>query len=266
MNKTVFVSLVLIIFAVSTSCFSFSTNLNIPITRGDTSIYADINPDRKMEIITVSFPRLKDGGIYDYVLIIDNDTTMGVFEIMDDAFAYLIDIDQSDGYREVVLMALGPSDMTDYKIFRYSEEKIIKIGDVYGFFGINTDGDGILKANEWMGFWTREQLYKLDNELMVLLPIPKDVYSLDVDVTVTKSFEILSERIDGAEVLEDLLPGTEIKLIGADTSPSFFYNNNRGYIDDYNRDWYLIRTYDGTEGWARLETFRDLVDGLIWAG
>ena len=79
-----------------------------------------------------------------------------------------------------------------------------------------------------------------------------------------KSFEILSERIDGAGVVANLVPGTKIKLIGADTSPSFY--NNMGYLDNYNRDWYLIRTNDGKEGWARLETFRDLVDGLIWAG
>jgi hypothetical protein len=264
MNKTVFAYLVLIIFVISGYCFSSSNNLAIPLTFGDTSIYADINPDRKREMISVSFPRLKAGGIYDYVLIIDNDTTRGVFENMDDALVCLIDIDQSDDYQEVVLMAIGPSDMTDYKIFRYSGGKIIKIGDVNGFFGINTEGDGILKANEWMGFWMREQLYKLDNELMVLLFIPKDICSLDVDATVTQSFEILSERIDGAGVVKNLKPGTKIKLIEADTSPRCY--NNMGYLDDYNCDWYLIKTDNGTEGWARLETFRDLVDGLIWVG
>jgi hypothetical protein len=264
MNKAVFVSLVLIFFAVSTYCFTFSANLNIPMTQGDTSIYTDINPDRKIETISVFFPSLKDGGIYDYILTIDNDTSRGVFEMMDDALVLLIDIDQSDGYREVVLMALGPSDMTDYKIFRYQGGKIIKLGDVLGFFGITANGNGILKANEWMGFWMREQLFKLDNGLMALLPIPQDIYSLDVDATVTKSFEILSERIDGAEVVGNLEPGTEIKLIGADTSPSCY--NNVGYLDTYNCDWYLIRANDGTEGWARLETFRDFVDGLIWAG
>ncbi len=264
MNKPGFISFVLIFLAVFTQCFSFVANSNIPITKGDTSIYADINPDRKMETISVSFPRIKDGGIYDYVLIIDNDTTKGVFEIMDDAMVSLIDIDQSDGYKEVVIMALGPSDMSDYKIFRFRGGKIVKIADVFGFFGIETDGDGILKADAWMGFWTRDQLYKLDNELMALLPIPKDVYSLDVDLTVNKSFEILSERIDGAVVIKSLEPGTKIKLIGADISPSCY--NNMGYIDDFNCDWYLIRTNDGIEGWARLETFRDLVDGLIWAG
>ncbi|MFC2092300.1 hypothetical protein ACFLSV_00230 [Bacteroidota bacterium] len=264
MKKFFFVSFVSILFAVSASCFSFSAKLNTKMTLGDTSIYADINPDRKMEVISVYFPRLKDGEIYDYVLTIDNDTAKGVFDIMDNAMVYLIDIDQSDGYQEVVLMAIGPSDMTDYKIFRYSGGKIIKIGDVNGFFGINTEGDGILKANEWMGFWLREQLYKLDNELMVLLLIPKDICSLDVDATVTQSFKILSERIDGAGVVKNLKPGTKIKLIEADTSPRCY--NNMGYLDDYNCDWYLIRTDDGTEGWARLETFRDLVDGLIWAG
>ena len=264
MNKIVFASLLLFFFAVSTSCFSFSGNLNIPMIRGDTTIYTDINPDRKMEIISVSFPRLKNGGIYDYVLTIDNDTTKGVFDIMDNAMVHLIDIDQSDGYREVVLMAIGPSDMTDYKIFRYRGEKIVKIGDLSGFFGIDTDGYGTLKAIVWMGFWMKEQLYKLDNELMALLPIPKDIYSLDVDVTVTKTFEILSERIDGAMVVKSLKSGTKIKLIGADTSPRCY--NDMGYQDDFDSDWYLIRANDGTEGWARLKTFRDLVDGLIWAG
>lgn len=264
MNKTIFVSLVLIIFAVSTSCFSFSTNLNIPMIQGDTTIYTDINPDRKMEIIFVSFPRLKNGGIYDYVLTIDNDTAKGVFDIMDNAMVHLIDIDKSDGYKEVVLMAIGPSDMTDYKIFRYSGGKIVKIGDLSGFFGIETDGYGTLKAIVWMGFWMKEQLYKLDNELMALLPIPKDVYSLDVDITVTKTFVILSERIDEAMVVKSLKSGTKIKLIGADTSPRCY--NDMGYQDDFDSDWYLIRANDGTEGWARLKNFRDLVDGLIWAG
>lgn len=262
MNKSVFVTHILFFIAISTYCFA--TSFNIPIIKGDTSIYADINPDRKVESISVSFPRLNNGGIYDYILTIDNDTTGGVFEMMDGALVSLIDIDKSDGYQEVVIMAIGPSDMTDYKIFRYSGGRIIKIGNVNGFFGINTDGDGILRANEWMGFWMREQLYKLDNGLAALLPIPQDIYSLDVDATVTKTFEILSERIDGSDVVGNLGPGTKIKLIKADTSPSFY--NNMGYLDNYNRDWYLIRTKDGTEGWARLESFRDFVDGLIWAG
>lgn len=262
MNKTIFVSHMLLFIVVSTYCFA--TSFNVPIIKSDTSIYADINPDRKMETISVSFPRLNNGGIYDYILTIDNDTTKGVFEMMDEALVSLIDIEQSGGYREVVIMAFGPSDMTDYKLFRYSRAEIVKVGDINGFYGINTDGDGILRANEWMGFWMREQLYKLDNELVALLPIPQDIYSLDVDATVTKSFDILSERIDGANVVESLTSGTKIKLIGADTSPSFY--NNMGYLDNYNYDWYLIRTNNGTEGWARLESFRDLVDGLIWAG
>lgn len=154
--------------------------------------------------------------------------------------------------------------MNDHKIFRYRDNKIVKLGDFSQYFGLGTNGDGILKADEWMGFWTKTELFKLDNEYNKLLLIPQVTYSLDVDAIVIKPFVILSERINGADILKTLRPGTKIKLIEADTSPKCL--DVKGYVDDFNCDWYLIKTEDGTTGWARLETFRDLVDGLIWAG
>jgi len=154
--------------------------------------------------------------------------------------------------------------MNDHKIFRYRNNKIIKIGDLIQYFGFNTTGDGMLKADEWMGFWTKTELFKLDNEYNKLLLVPQDTYSMDIDAVVTKPFDIISERINESVIIKTLQPGTEIKLVEADTSPTCF--TNKGYVDDFNCDWYLIKTEDGTTGWARLETFRDLVDGLIWAG
>jgi hypothetical protein len=223
-----------------------------------------INPDKKMEIITVTFPGLKGGSIYDFILTIDKDTAKGVFELMDDAMVQLFDIDETDGFIEIVITALGPSDMNDHKIFRYRDNKIVKVGDLSQYCGFNSIGNGILKADEWMGFWTKTKLFKLDNEYNTLLLIPQDTYSLDIDVVVTKPFDILSERIDGSDTITTLQPGTKIKLIEADTSPKCL--SDKGYVDDFNCDWYLIKTEDGTTGWARLETFSDLVDGLIWAG
>ena len=217
-----------------------------------------------MEIITVTFPGLKGGSIYDFILTIDKDTTKGVFVLMDDAMVQLIDIDETDGFVEIVITALGPSDMNDHKIFRYVGGKIVKVRYLSQYFGFNSNGNGILKADEWMGFWTKTELFKLDNEYNKLLLIPQDTYSLDIDAIVTKPFNILGERIDGSDILTTLQPGTKIKLIEADTSPKC--TNEKGYVDDFNCDWYLIKTEDGTTGWARLETFRDLVDGLVWAG
>ena len=242
----------------------YSLDSRIYKLSADTTIKAGIDPDKKIEIINVSFPNLRGSSIYDFVLTVENDTAKGIFEMMDDAVVQLTDIDNTDGFIEIVITALGPSDMNDHKIFGYRGNKIVKLGDFSQYFGFSSNGDGILKAEEWMGFWTKTELFKLDNEYNKLLLIPQETYSLEIDAVVTTPFNILRERINGSNIVKTLQHGTKIKLIEADTSPICL--TDRGYVDDFNCDWYLIKTEDGKTGWARLETFRDLVDGLIWAG
>jgi len=78
MNKILFLVTMCLFFLSSTDHNAYSIDSKIFQLSADTTIKAGINPDKKMEIISVTFPGLKGGSIYDFILIVDNDTVKGV--------------------------------------------------------------------------------------------------------------------------------------------------------------------------------------------
>ena len=81
----------------------------------DTVINADINPNRKVEKVEVTF---HEG--YQYTLKVDNKEYKGEIVNGEYAYAQLIDMDDSDGYIEIAIIDVGPSDGHDAYMFRFT--------------------------------------------------------------------------------------------------------------------------------------------------
>ena len=227
----------------------------------DTIINADININRKVEHIEVIFD--KDGG-YGYTLKIDNKEYKGELTNGEYAYAELIDINQNDGFTEVAIVEVGPSDGHDTYIFRF-DGNIISLGTISGMSAPEVVGDGTAQAFWWMGFWGFNKKYRINDESNTIVEITQETYPVkDVEAVALQPFELRAERDENSKVIATVNPGANVKFIEADITPVCI--NSSGYEDDDQCDWFLVETNDGAKGWVQLKNFRDKVEGLIWAG
>lgn len=227
----------------------------------DTVINADINIDRKMEQVEVKF----DGnGSYTYVLKVDNKEYRGELTNGEYAYTELIDINQNDGFTEIAIVEVGPSDGHDTYIFRF-DGNIIPLGTISGMSAPEVVGDGTAQAYWWMGFWGFNKKYRINDESNTIVEITQETYPVkDVEAVVMQSFELRAERDENSKVIATVSPGVNVKFIEADITPVCI--NSAGYEDDDECDWFLVETSGGAKGWVQLKNFRDKVEGLIWAG
>ncbi len=243
------------------SLFIVLTTVSIGFSQlRDTVINADINIDRKMEQIEVKFAN--DG--YKYTLRVDNKEYTGELMHGEYAYAELLNVNQNDDFTEIAIIEVGPSDGHEAYLFRFDGE-IIPLGTLNGTSAPEPAGDGTVKVFWWMGFWSLEKHYRIDDNTNTLLEITKETYPVpDVEAVATQSFDLLSERNEASLVISKIKPGTKLKFIEADIAPVCI--NSAGYEDDDECDWFLMQTSDGEKGWVQLKNFRDKVEGLIWAG
>lgn len=247
---------------ITISLFSFLLSASAGFSQlRDTVINADINPNRKMEHIEVTF---STDGTYGYTLKVDNKEYKGELANGEYAYAELIDINQNDGYTEIAIVDVGPSDGHDTYLFRFTGE-IIPLGRISGMSAPEPAGDGTARAFWWMGFWGFNKHYKIDDATNTLVEITQETYPVkDVEAVALQTFELLAERDENSKVVATVNPGVNVKFIEADITPVCI--NSAGYEDDDECDWFLVETSDGAKGWVQLKNFRDKVEGLIWAG
>jgi hypothetical protein len=93
-----------------------SSNLNY--SHSSTTIHAGLNPDRKLEIITVVFPKLRNGIIDYYTLTVYSDTAGDIFETIGDAMVQLKDIGPVDGFQEILVPSFNCGDGRKQKSIR----------------------------------------------------------------------------------------------------------------------------------------------------
>jgi hypothetical protein len=247
---------------ITISLFSFFLSASTAFSQlRDTTINADINPNRKMEKIEVNFTT---DGTYGYTLKVDNKEYKGELANGEYAYAELIDINQNDGYTEIAIVDVGPSDGHDTYIFRFTGE-IIPMGRISGMSAPEPAGDGTSRAYWWMGFWGFNKHYKIDDATNTLVEVTQETYPVkDVEAVAVQSFELLAERNENSKVVATVNPGVNVKFIEADITPVCI--NSAGYEDEDECDWFLVESSDGATGWVQLKNFRDKVEGLIWAG
>jgi hypothetical protein len=227
----------------------------------DTVINADINIDRKMEQIEVNF---SSDGTYKYTLRIDDEVYSGELQYGEYAYAELIDINQNDGFTEIAIIDVGPSDGHDAYIFRYKGE-ITPMGSMHGMAAPQPAGDGTAYAYWWMGFWGFDKHYRINEATNKIEEVVRETYPIkDVEAVALEPFELRQDRNENSEVVANVKPGANVKFLEADITPVCI--NSAGYEDEDECDWFLVETSDGAKGWVQLKNFRDKVEGLIWAG
>jgi hypothetical protein len=225
--------------------FSFSWSSG---TEFVTSAQEDLNGDGNIEDIILS--DISELG--DFTLRIGSFTTKGKFSTeMEAADGFIIvDIDESDKYKEVAVHTPGPSDDDEYVIFWYDGKSIKEMGYVSRwplFYG-----NGIVNVDGWMGFWSIREKYVLDKKSRTLQQVPQEFYYVGVEAEVRETFSIYKTR-GASHVVANLKPKSECLILVCDPSPA-----------QYGDDWYLIKSTTGLVGWAQEKTIYDKLM-LPWA-
>lgn len=226
----------------------------------DSTLNIDLNFDSREE--TVKLKYVPDN--LDFTLSVNNQSVSGVFMDAYDAVIEIVDIDRNDGLREIVVKGFGSSDQTECFFFHFKDGKIVKCGYLPSNLGIKADGSKILTEINWMGFYSIENKYEFDSRAGTLTPISEELYEVNIPAEVKEEFVLLKYRNDDSERSAVLKPGTKITLVKTDITPVCELGTDSRF--DMMCDWFLIRTSDGREGWIRLNTFNEKVEGLIWAG
>ncbi|MBS1514558.1 MAG: hypothetical protein JSS63_05980 [Bacteroidetes bacterium] len=230
----------------------------------DTTFSGDLNRDNIADRVIVSFTT--NDGAYSYIQGDFSVSINGIVykdkceeaEVFD---AKIVDIDSDTP--ALLVSCFGTGDVGEFFFYRLKEDKIIRLGSIKIWGGIEVPGNGKILSNEWMGFWSLHGEYAVNSSGKIEM-VKKDTYDVNVEGTVQNSFKILKSRNDNSEVVETLKAGIKIKVMKCDISP--VCKNEAGYDDEYECDWYLVKSSTGKEGWVRFKFLRDNTTDLPWAG
>ena len=224
--------------------------------RADTTFTYDLNGDDKKETIKLTANE-EEGTI-----------TLKVND------AKLVYMPTSTSYAEVKIVWINGKayllvSNVDYYGFESSlfhfNNKIDSIGTIWSLDKPEISNSGILKVNNWLGFWSADYEYHLINNKLEAKY--KEEYNLSEHLkeNVLKTKEKIylhSSKMINAKGLYEINPNTQIFIQKADI------RNKCKEEDEWQEScyWYFIRSKDGTEGWIMLKEFQDKVDGIPWAG
>jgi hypothetical protein len=246
----------------------FFISCNLFAGTKDTTVSGNLNNDNILDEVKVSFTT--NDGMYSYlegdfsvdingIIYKDKCEEAEVFEVK------IVDIDPTDMYREVMISCFGYGEVGEYFFYRFKgANEIVKLGNIKLWGSAEAPGNGVVSVHDFMGFWTLNGDYAINPETEKLEMIKKDSYDVNVEGTVKGTFKILKARDDKSDVVETLKSGMKVDLLKCDITP--VCKGESGYDDEYECDWYLIRTPNGREGWARLKDFREQISDLPWAG
>jgi len=208
----------------------------------------DLNGDGKSEKITfaVKPKELK------FVITVAGSSQTGEFEDGGDppeGFT-IIDIDKNDQYKEIVVVCPAASDAHVHYIFAYDGRSLKKIGRFTRF--VEFPGNGIVRVQEWAGFWVVHDKYVLDGPKHTLKKVPQEFYYVGVPATVKKTFPVYATRNDKTVVAYVRPKSSVIILLCAPFRE--------------RPEWYILKTETGLIGWVKEEIFQEHLDGIPWAG
>ncbi len=204
----------------------------------------DLNSDNKTELINVETTDNPN----EFKLTIDNKTVLAKFDDGDTDGFQIIDINNTDAYKEIAVHTTGSSDDDEYMIYWYDGENIIFMDHLSRWPTFN--GNGIVYVDGWEGFWSSRDKYVLDDTSRKLNLIEQFAYYVGVTAKVKNTFEIYKEK-DLINKIALLKEGSEIELILCDKT-------NKEYFD-YK---YLIKSNSGLLGWAEFRNIWDNTEGI----
>lgn len=208
-----------------TDCYQFGM---------DESFKVDLNGDGKLEEITFKGEQQDDGcdSVWIEISGKKSEVVNGFFE----PYIWLVDMDEEDGYLELIIYDEGPSsDPVDY-FYTYDKDKILFMGNVSGHLNNeNYIKDKLLHAvrrSDILGTKYYRCNYEIDKEHRL-----SEVYNkwVDVNVPIIVAEETKMYSKDDTKSSHKVLKvGTTMTAIQTDLT-----------------DWVKIRLEDGSEGWVR---------------
>lgn len=204
---------------------------------------------------------LNSDGILDNVLLeeIESDTSGYRLQINEaeiygslgdpiDGFQ-VVDIAIWDKYKEIAVHTSGMSDDDMYRLYGYDGSSIHFMNELSGLPKFT--GNGIVYVNDWMGFWSKRNKYKLDNTIRKLQLVEQEAYYVGLKTEVKKGFKIYKQK--------DLLE--EVALLKDNSTIEFLICDLKGR--DYLDYRYLIKSSSGLIGWADFSSFYENMDLLM---
>lgn len=242
--------LITLVIISSISVYSFAFG------KTDTTFTNDLNSDDLRDDITIVSSE-SEGTItlkineykFTYMPTSATDVQASVVKMQNNSYLLITNIDYY-GYESV--------------LFSY-RNKIDSIGSFWSLEKPEISNKGIIKVNNWLGFWSAEYEYILENNKLSEKYKSEynlqDLFKENKIVTKEKIF-LHSNKMINSKGLYEINPDTEIFLIKADITN--FCKEEDGWREGCN--WYFIKTKSGTEGWIMLKDFQDKVEGIPWAG
>lgn len=240
--------LLMVILIITKSLFAYE--------RTDTTFTCDLNGDDKKETVKA---------------IIDENEGLITIKVNDAAFTYMPS-STTDFELKVIWIkdkAYLMSTNIDFYGFESSlfsyEGRLDSIGSFWSLDRAEISNSGIIKVNNWLGFWSADFEYHLNNNKLVAKY--KDVYTnfdnlKEHEIKTIEKIYLHSEKMMNAKGLYEVKPNTRIYILKADIRE--MCKDENSWQESCN--WYFIRSKDGTEGWIMLKDFQDKVEGIPWAG
>jgi len=195
---------------------------------------SDLNSDGKEDsIILIALNE------YDFQLIINESKISGSINDPIDGFK-IIDIDESDKYKEIAVHTPGPSSDDMYMIYWYDGTEIKFMNQLSRWPEFK--GNGIVYVNSWEGFWSPRDKYTLAESARKLVYIEQYAYYVGLKVRVNKGFKIYRDK--------EL--NSEVALLGDDSEIEIVLCDKNGY--EYFDYKYLIKASSGLLGWSDFKT------------
>lgn len=169
---------------------------------------------------------------------------------------YIVDIDESDNFKEIAILDEGPSDDPETYFIRFDGNKLQYIGSITDFpqkSSCQFNGDGTIVASSRLNIlqtWWAPATWRID-ENGLLQKVKDDMY-YPYDQSDKDSLQPI--------LLKDFMIYTEPNIEAKQVMVSA--NNQVTFKSTDNIHWVFMRSEDGTEGWFYMENF----SGILYEG
>lgn len=266
--KKIFLFLVTCVFMVSLGCNSKNDNTYIYNTNYIQSqigsiISVDLNNDGIMEsvsyVLNKSDNTFKSSVLSFLVSDMDyKDILCGESGELDvymtnpsKQWYYIVDIDETDNFKEIAITDDGPSADPKTYFFRYDKNELKYIGSIPDYPNSETcifNGDGTIVSKSMLNIlqtWSAPATWKIDkNDFLV---------KSDEDIYYPYSSNSLNQKL-----IRDIFIynkpdlSSDRKIVLAKSSITF--------VSTDNKHWVSIKTDDGLEGWFYIEDYNIIIE------